>query len=70
MQTALSKWINEIGIKNLASKLDVTAGAVGHWRSGHALPQHEEMQKIKRMSRGQLSYDTMIDSYLKNKKKR
>lgn len=55
------EWIDRKGPKALAKKLGVTHHTVLHWRSGRCDPRVHVMRKIKRLTRGEIGYDQMID---------
>lgn len=64
----LKDWINGIGVVEVAKLLGVQEATVRHWRRGANLPSDQLKQKIKKFSRGTVTYDEMIDRYFKNQK--
>lgn len=62
---ALIKWINEIGVADVAKLLKTDPASVRHWRRGFCLPRSEQMVKINRYSKGKVSYAEMIDTFFK-----
>ncbi len=58
---SLTAFIEEKGVEFLAKKLGVNPSTVGHWRTGLCYPQVKQMRKIKKLSRGLVTYDTIID---------
>lgn len=62
--SAFQIWIDEYGIKNLADKLEINANTVRYWRRGLHVPEAPFMREIKRLSKGKLSYDQIIDGGL------
>lgn len=66
----LDQWINKVPQKTLAKKLGVNAATIHYWTIYSSLPRPEMMREIKRLSRGKVTYDSMIESYLKARKNR
>jgi ribosome-binding protein aMBF1 (putative translation factor) len=62
---SLKDWINDFGVQELAKKMKVQPSTVRHWRNGHCLPRTDQMRKIRRLSKGTVSYERMIDSHHK-----
>lgn len=62
----LHHWINFKTVKVVANMLEVEEATVRYWRSYHALPRPLQMRAIKRASRGLVTYEIMIDTFLKN----
>lgn len=65
---SLRDWINANGVQAIAELLGVEDSAVRHWRRGHCLPRAEQMREIKRVSKGQVSYESMIDVFFEARK--
>jgi DNA-binding transcriptional MerR regulator len=65
----LTTWINTIGIKRIAKKLDVNITTVHHWKRRFALPRPEQMKAIKHWSHSEVTYTDMIESFLNHKAK-
>jgi hypothetical protein len=57
-------WIDHIGVDELALILDVTRATVLHWRAGRCDPRVDHMRRIKKMTRGVMGYEQMIDRHL------
>lgn len=64
----LNEWIDLKGMKNVADLLNVPMGNVSHWYHYKALPRPEIMQKIVKHTDGIVSYESIIEDHLKNKK--
>jgi hypothetical protein len=58
---SLSEWINEKGVETVAGLLGVDPSTVRHWRRGHCYPRVDQMREIKRLSKGLVGYDEIID---------
>lgn len=54
-------WIEDIGPQKLAKKLHLDPMTINHWRAGRSDPRVVHMRKIKKISRGLISYEQMID---------
>lgn len=65
----LTTWINTIGPKKIAEKLEVNITTVHHWKRRFALPRPNQMKIIKTWSRGAITYSEMIESFLSHKAK-
>lgn len=57
-------WIDHVGVDELAAILDVTRATVLHWKAGRCDPRVDHMRRIKRMTRGTIGYEQMIDRHL------
>lgn len=55
------EWIQVEGPKNLSEKLDVQVTTVRHWRTGHCLPRVDQMMQIKKLTKGKISYEQIIE---------
>jgi hypothetical protein len=62
-KSSLARWIDSVGADKLAKIFKVNLSTVGHWRSGHCLPRSHQMFRIKRLTKGVLTCDTMIDQH-------
>lgn len=60
---ALGNWIEKMGITKVAKLFQVTETCVRCWRRGHSLPRDEQKYLIKRHTKGQLDYDTLIEQF-------
>lgn len=52
------------GPRKVAKEFKVTTRNVYQWCASESLPRPELMQKIYRMSRGKVGYNSMISSYV------
>lgn len=61
----LKLWINNTTVKKVAKLCGTGESTVRHWRRGYCLPRYEQMATIVKASRGALTYDEMITTFLK-----
>lgn len=66
---SLKSWIESTGPTKVAYKLKVCESAVRQWHRGYCLPRPEIMRDIKRMTKGRLSYATMIEDHFRKSPK-
>lgn len=64
----IDKWIEQVGPKVVARKLNVDVSTVSTWRSGTAFPRPEKLLAIYKLSRGRVTYDRMIHHFLSAQK--
>lgn len=64
----LSSWIVTTGPKNVAKLLKVDAATVSQWKNQNAFPRPKHLVKINKLSKGQVTYRSMIESFVKAKK--
>lgn len=55
-------WIDEVGIQELAEKLGIDPSTISHWRRGHCWPRVEQMRQIRKISKGRITYEDIIDA--------
>lgn len=55
------EWINKHGTREIAKMLDVDPSAVRHWRDGFCYPTVKKMRIIKKITRGRIGYNQIID---------
>ncbi len=60
-KTTFSEWIGRVGIQTLTSQMSVTETTVQNWKAGRCYPRVHQMRQIKRLSRGIITYDKIID---------
>lgn len=53
-------WLENYGIKKLAQELSITKAAVYAWMRGKAAPKTTTLQKLVKLGKGKLSYDSII----------
>lgn len=58
---SFEKWIEREGVSRVAERLGVDPFTVLHWKAGRHEPRVEQMRQIKRLSRGEIGYDQIID---------
>lgn len=51
----------------VAEALGVNLSTVRHWHNGRNFPRPVEMAKIRRLSKGAVSFDELIDSHFNGK---
>ena len=56
-----TEWIDHVGVRPLAKRLGVKESAVHHWKRGLCWPRVKQMQEIRRLSKGTVTYDHIID---------
>ena len=68
----LKEWIEKEGVQTVSKVLRVDESTVRHWRRGWVLPKATQMQKIVAITKGAVSYASMIETHLapSNKKNR
>jgi uncharacterized protein YjcR len=59
---SLSNFIEEFGRIELAKKVGVTVRTVDHWKNRYCWPRPKQMIALKKLSRGTLTYEEMIDN--------
>jgi DNA-binding transcriptional regulator YdaS (Cro superfamily) len=58
----LDEWVVKIGGTPKAAKLiGVARATVNFWRAGHCYPRVDQMKRIRKLSRGLVTYEAMID---------
>lgn len=62
---SLKDWIDSESVQKIAKLLNVEESTVRHWRRGHCLPKAEQMREIKKLTKGTVSYDEMIETHFK-----
>ncbi len=55
------EWIDLVGPKKIAKSLNVCPATIRHWRAWRCDPHVAQVRKIKRLSRGLLGYEQIID---------
>lgn len=56
-----AEWVDSIGIEVLALKLKISTQSVKNWRRGISDPKVDHMREMRRLSRGAITYDVIID---------
>lgn len=54
-------WIADYGRVPLAKKLNVHPSNISHWISGLCYPKVRQMKALKRISRGRIGYEQILD---------
>lgn len=60
-KSSFVRWIDTEGIDEIVRLMKVRHATVYVWRSGKNYPRIQQMQKIKRLTHGKVSYDSIID---------
>lgn len=55
------EWIDREGVDQIAKRLGINRFSVLHWRAKRCDPRVDHMRRIKRLTRGEISYEQMID---------
>lgn len=63
-KTSFRQWIDEMGAVEVSKLLRVTPGTVNHWRRGHCRPRSEQMLKIKKYSRGKVTVESILSTFV------
>lgn len=63
----LREWIEETGPNEVAELLNVPSVNVRQWKRGYCLPRAEQMRIIKKLTRGRIDYEDMIEPHFKNR---
>ena len=58
---SLKTWIRKTGTRQVAELLGVETATVRYWRRGESWPRIEQMRKIKRITKGVVGYEQMIE---------
>lgn len=59
-------WLENYGVKKIAKELSITKAAVYAWMRGDAAPKTTTLQKIVKLGKGKLSYDSIISESTRN----
>lgn len=62
---SLESWINEIGVNKVAQVFCLERSTVRKWRDGSQLPKALHMYSIVQLSKGQVTYESMIEPWAK-----
>ena len=62
----LTDWIDNYGKIELAETLGLDKTTIYLWASGKAIPKVKHLLVLKRLSRGALTCDSMIEDHFKN----
>lgn len=61
---SFTEWIDSVGIEVLAAHLKVHPMTVRYWRAGRCDPKVDHMRRIKKLSRGLVGYEQIIDRHV------
>ena len=64
----LFDFIVERGPTKISKLLNVNESTVRQWKRGYCLPRPEVMMRIKKLTRGQLTYAEMIETHFSSRK--
>lgn len=62
----ICEMIDKIGIDEFKFKFGVQESTINHWRRGACLPKPEHMETLVKLSKGRVTYQTMIESFNRN----
>ncbi len=63
----LKDWIARTGAVEVARLMRCERATVYHWKRGLCLPRSWQMYRIKKLTRGAVTYDSMIDGFMKKR---
>lgn len=66
----LHDWINRTGPKEVAKTLGVDPSTVSQWRTYRACPRPRYMLAIHKLSKGEVSYESMVVRFVKKNNNR
>lgn len=58
-------WLFEYGEVKLAKRLKTARSTIRSWRAGHSIPSSENLYKIHKLTKGEVSYAMMLEPYFK-----
>ena len=58
---SLKDWIKSKGVRHVADLLNVNPNTVRYWAWGMTYPKTEQMREIKRITKGVVGYEQIID---------
>lgn len=61
VKITFDEWVEEVGVEAIASQLGVSLATVRHWKYGIADPRVDQMRRIKKLTKGLIGYDQIID---------
>lgn len=61
LKQSLKDWINDNGVEHVAKLLKVEQATVRHWRRGANFPRVDQMRVIKKITKGRVGYEEIID---------
>ncbi len=62
--SSFDEWIDKTGLEQIAIKLGVKRITVWYWRSHRGYPKIDHMRAIRRLTKGAVTYEMMIDRRL------
>ncbi len=65
----LRAWVKEIGIGVLYRELNVHPTTISYWIDGKSCPRAHHMVRIKKLSKGRVTYAAMIEPVAKRNAK-
>lgn len=63
----LTDWIEDVGVNQIASALVCERSTIRFWKRGDGLPTLRQMYKIVRISKGKLTYESIIEDFIEEK---
>lgn len=58
---SLQDWIDKTGASQVAKLLKINRTTVYYWRAGHTYPRVDQMRQIKKVTKGVVGYEQIID---------
>jgi DNA-binding transcriptional regulator YdaS (Cro superfamily) len=58
-------WIDENGLHGVAKLLKCHYNTVYYWRTGRWHPRPEQMREIKRLTKGKITYEDILDRQMR-----
>lgn len=55
------EWIEKKGVNKIAKHLGIHRATVLHWKAKRGNPKVEHLKKLKRLARGEIDYQQMIE---------
>ncbi len=62
MTSVFQAWVEAYGNYELAAKLKISPRTVNHWVNCDAYPKVDTMRELVKLSKGELTYEIIIDS--------
>jgi hypothetical protein len=59
--TSFREWIESMGIPKVSKVLNINHMTARHWLDGRTLPKAKHMMKIKKVTKGKISYEQIIE---------
>jgi hypothetical protein len=60
-KVSFRSWIESYGEEKLAERFEVTGVTIRNWKMGYVFPRPEHMREIRKLSKGLITYDIILD---------